>query len=74
MNRFGKFRLRSMWSSTQRRSLASPSGLSTGTSHRSIPVIGRPSIRPRTTYWPKSSSPCMVAVTTTTGLPGWPAR
>ncbi len=37
-------------------------------------MIFLPSSRPRATYWPKFSSPCMVATTITTGLPFSPAR
>ena len=70
----GKFRLRSTWPLIQRRSLANPSGFSTGTTQRSTPLIGLPSRSPRATYCPKFSSPCMVATTITTGLPGSPAR
>ena len=54
--------------------MSSPSGLSTGTTHRSTPRILRPSSRPLATYCPKFSSPCMVATTITTGLPFSPAR
>ena len=71
---YGKLRFRSTCPFTQRRSCASPSGFATGSTHRSMPLTGRPSISPYATYWPKSSSPCMVAITTTTGLPGSPAR
>ncbi len=37
-------------------------------------MIFLPSSSPRATYWPKFSSPCMVATTITTGLPFSPAR
>ena len=47
---YGKLRLRSTCPFTQRRSLASPSGFTTGSTHRSMPLIGRPSISPYATY------------------------
>ena len=53
---YGKFRFRSTWPLTQRRSWASPSGSAPGGSISRCPFISLPSISPFATYFPKSSS------------------